>query len=74
MIATDGDVGAIWVGFLGANLTDDLHVGDIAMAIQWDVMVLDELECVGALHAFLLIGFLGRGGQVCPCRMRPRFF
>ena len=45
---------AIRVVFLGANLTNDPCVGDVAMAIWRNVMILDGLGGVSAFYALLL--------------------
>jgi hypothetical protein len=44
------------VTLLGLDLANNLGVGDFAVALDWDHVVLDEEEGVGALDALASIG------------------
>ena len=59
MIAADGGVSSIQVGFFRADKTDHFGVADLFALILWDFLVKDDLEGVGTFD--VLVG-LGRAG------------
>ena len=51
-VSTDGDAGAIGVGFFGTDLADHFGVSDFLAAVQQYVFVVYDIEGVCSLDAF----------------------
>ena len=43
---------SVWVFFLGPVLADDLCVGDLSEMVRQDILVGDDMKCVGSLNPF----------------------
>ena len=59
MIAANGDMGAIGVGFFREGETDHFGVGDLFAPILWYVLVKDDLEGIGTFDALAGLGGVG---------------
>jgi len=51
-IATNGDVGAIRIIFIRTHFTNYHGVTDFLSFVEWDVMIINEKECVSACNSF----------------------
>jgi len=52
VIATNGDAGTIRILFIRTHFTNYLGVADFLSFVEWDVMIINEKECVSACNPF----------------------
>ena len=50
--ASYGDTGTVWVLLLGAYFTYNRRVGNLLPAVLWDVLVVYDVEGIGAVDYF----------------------
>ena len=53
VLSCGGDASAVGVRFVGAKIAHDFREGDELAAFGRDVIVEDDVECVGVFHSFL---------------------
>ena len=56
MVATNGNTSAVGVRFFGVDKADHFGIDNLLVAFMRDVLVADDLECIGALDTLTFVG------------------